>query len=244
MKKLSEEIAGWIKKRVQKANKKGVVLGLSGGIDSSCVAVLSKKALGANVLGLILPCNSNPIDEQLALKVARIFGIETKKIPLNNIFNGIVSMYTEGSDIAKANLKPRLRMAILYYFANTLDYLVAGTGNRSELCVGYFTKYGDGGADILPLGGLLKTEVRRLARELGIPNEIVKRPPTAGLWYAQTDEDELGITYNELDRIINAIEKKQLNGIGKQKLLKVGKMMKDSSHKRVKLPIFYWRGYE
>jgi len=209
MKRLSEELAKWIRKQVQTANKKGVVLGLSGGIDSSCVAVLSKKALGSNVLGLILPCNSNPMDEELALKVARKFGIETKKICLSNILNGLVSMCLESNDIAKANLKPRLRMAVLYYFANTLDYLVVGTGNKSELCVGYFTKYGDGGVDILPLGGLLKTEVRKLAKELRIPKQIIDTPPSAGLWHGQTDEDELGITYNELDRIINAIEKKR-----------------------------------
>ena len=242
--KLSKEITKWIKKQVQKANKKGVVLGLSGGIDSSCVAVLSKKALGSNVLGLIIPCNSNSTDEELALKVARKFGIETKEIPLSNIFNGLVSIYPEGSDIAKANLKPRLRMAVLYYFANSLDYLVAGTGNKSELCVGYFTKYGDGGVDILPLGGLLKTEVRKLAKELEIPKEIIERPPSAGLWHNQTDEVDMGITYNELDKIINALERKQIKGIEAKNLLKVKRMIKDSQHKRVKVPIFSRRTYE
>lgn len=238
MKRLSEEIADWIRIQVEKANKKGAVVGLSGGIDSSCVAVLSKKALGSNVLGLILPCNSNPRDEELALKVARKFGIETRKIPLNNIFNGLVSMYPEGSDIAKANLKPRLRMAILYYFANTLDYLVAGTGNKSELCVGYFTKYGDGGVDILPLGGLLKTEVRKLAKYLGVPDEIIERQPTAGLWVSQTDEAEMGITYDELDKVLAIIEKKRKGALDKVCLLKVKKMIEDSKHKRDKLPVF------
>lgn len=238
MKRLSEDIANWIRKQVRKANKKGAVVGLSGGIDSSCVAILSKKALGCNVLGLILPCNSNPKDEELALKVARKFGIETRKIPLNNIFNGLVSMYSEGSDIAKANLKPRLRMAVLYYFANTLDYLVAGTGNKSELCVGYFTKYGDGGVDILPLGGLLKTEVRKLAKYLGVPDEIIERQPTAGLWDNQTDEAEMGITYDELDKVLAIIEKKRKEALDKVCLLKVKKMIKDSKHKRAKLPVF------
>ncbi|MDH5661964.1 MAG: NAD(+) synthase [Elusimicrobiota bacterium] len=238
MKRLSEEIADWIRIQVEKANKKGAVVGLSGGIDSSCVAVLSKKALGSNVLGLILPCNSNPRDEELALKVARKFGIETRKIPLNNIFNGLVSMYPEGSDIAKANLKPRLRMAILYYFANTLDYLVAGTGNKSELCVGYFTKYGDGGVDILPLGGLLKTEVRKLAKYLGVPDEIIERQPTAGLWVSQTDEAEMGITYDELDKVLAIIEKKRKGALDKVCLLKVKRMIKNSKHKRNKLPVF------
>lgn len=238
MMKLSEEIVRWIKKQVQKANKIGIVLGLSGGIDSSCVAVLSKKALGDNVLGLILPCYSNSIDEKFALKIARRFNIKTERIILDNIFDNLINIYPKGTDIAKANLKPRLRMTVLYYFANTLDYLVAGTGNKSELYAGYFTKYGDGGVDILPLGGLLKTEVKNLAIDLKIPNEIIERAPSAGLWHNQTDEQEMGISYNELDRIINAIEKKQIKGIEKKKLLKVKKMIKDSQHKRVKIPIF------
>jgi NAD+ synthase len=236
--RLSEEISRWIKKQVQKANKKGVVLGLSGGIDSSCVAILSKKALGDNVLGLILPCGNSPIDEDFALKVAKKFNIATKKIYLDDIFDSLSNIYPEGSDIAKANLKPRLRMMALYYFANTLDYLVVGTGNKSELSIGYFTKYGDGGVDILPLGGLFKTEVRKLAKWLEIPKEIIERSPSAGLWHGQTDESELGITYNELDRIVNALEKKQVNEIERKELLKVKKMINDSRHKRVKLPVF------
>ena len=236
--RLSEDIARWVKKQVQKANKKGVVLGLSGGIDSSCVAVLSKKALADNVLGLILPCENSPLDEEFALMLARKFNIKTKKALLDDIFDSLVKIYPESSAIAKANLKPRLRMTALYYFANTLDYLVAGTGNKSELCVGYFTKYGDGGVDILPLGGLFKTEVRKLAKDLEIPKEIIDRSPSAGLWHGQTDESELGITYNELDRIVNALEKKQVNEIERKELLKVKKMMNDSRHKRVKLPVF------
>lgn len=241
--KVSEEIAKWIKKQVQKANKKGVVLGLSGGIDSSCVAVLSKKALGDNVLGLILPCGNSPMDQDFALKVAKKFNIATKKMHLDDIFSSLFNIYPEGSDIAKANLKPRLRMTALYYFANTLDYLVAGTGNKSELCVGYFTKYGDGGVDILPLGGLLKTEVRKLAKDLEIPKEIIDRSPSAGLWHNQTDEADMGITYEELDKNIKLLEKKQIESTEERAILKVKRMIKDSRHKRVKVPIFHWRHY-
>jgi NAD+ synthase len=236
--RLSERIANWIKRQVQEADKKGVVVGLSGGIDSATVAVLSKKALGDNVLGIIAPCKSNARDEELAIKVARKFNIEVKRIVLDAIFDKLVKAYPGGSDIAKANLKPRLRMTILYYFANSLDYLVAGTGNKSELFIGYFTKYGDGGVDILPLGGLLKTEVRELARDLGIPDEIIDRPPSAGLWDNQTDEAEIGITYEELDKAIKAIETGQINDINKSSLLKVKKAMENSEHKRAKIPIF------
>lgn len=235
---LAQDIGDWIKRQVRNAGKKGVVLGLSGGIDSSVVAALSKKALGDNALGLILPCNSNAVDEEFALKLARQFDINTKRIPLNNIFNGLISMLPDGSTIAKANLKPRLRMIVLYYFANTLDYLVAGTGNKSELSVGYFTKYGDGGCDILPLGGLLKIEVRKLAEELGIPKEIIKRPPSAGLWEDQTDEVEMGMCYEDLDSCLKAIEEKREHEVETIILEKTKVMIRNSSHKRENPPVF------
>src|SRR5690606_5628013 len=106
-------------------------------------------------------------------------------------------------DMAVANLKPRLRMTTVYYVANTRNYLVAGTGNRSELTIGYFTKYGDGGVDLLPIGRLLKAEVRELARELGIPERIITKAPSAGLWAGQTDEGEMGFTYAELERYLS-----------------------------------------
>jgi NAD+ synthase len=235
---LSKEIANWIKGQVESANKKGIVVGLSGGVDSAAVAVLSKKALGQNVLGLILSCKSSSQDENLALKVAKKFDIKTERVVLDDVFDKLVGVFPEADNMAKANLKPRLRMCILYYFANTLDYLVAGTGNKSELVVGYFTKHGDGGVDILPLGGLLKTEVRDLAKALGIPDEIVNRAPSAGLWHGQTDEGEMGITYDELDKVIKALEEDRVKGIDENSLLKVEKMMKGSEHKRAKVPIF------
>lgn len=238
MTKLSKAITSWIREQVQKAGKEGVVVGLSGGIDSACVGVLSKKALGPKVLGLILPCASIGEDEELAMMIAKKFNIKIQRAPLDDIFEGLVSIYPEGSDIAKANLKPRLRMTVLYYFANSLNYLVAGTGNKSELYVGYFTKYGDGGVDILPLGGLLKTEVRKLAKDLGIPKQIIERVPSAGLWHGQTDEEELGIVYPELDRIIEALEKKQLKGINNKRLLMVKKMISNSQHKRATPAVF------
>jgi NAD+ synthase len=158
---------------------------------------------------------------------------------LDTLYDDFVKINPEANRMAKANLKPRLRMMTLYYFANTLDYLVAGTGNKSELVVGYFTKYGDGGVDILPLASLLKNEVRGLARELDVPNEVIKRPPSAGLWHGQTDEGEMGITYEELDKTITAIEEKNTKDIDKATLSKVKKMMKNSEHKRVCAPIFH-----
>lgn len=153
-----------------------------------------------------------------------------------------------GNKLASANLKPRLRMLTLYYYANNLNYLVAGTGNKSELMVGYFTKYGDGGVDILPIGGLVKAKVRELAGELGIPKEIIDKPPSAGLWDGQTDEEEIGITYEDLDKGILALEsgspgtgmtKNQAHMVIDSHILsKVENLIKVSAHKRTLPQIF------
>ena len=235
---LSKKISGWIKERVDKARKKGIVVGLSGGIDSAVTAVLAKKALGDNVIGFVLPCGNDARDEELAFKVAKKFNITMQKVELDDVYKKFCEICPGTVHIARANLKPRLRMITLYYFANALDYLVAGTGNKSELMIGYFTKYGDGGCDILPLGGLLKTEVRKLARDLRIPSEIIKRPPSAGLWEGQTDEGEIGVTYKELDNCLEALEKGKIPKLKNKKLVKIKSMIKNSEHKRDKIPVF------
>ncbi|MDD5688412.1 MAG: NAD+ synthase [Elusimicrobia bacterium] len=199
-KSLENQIVKWLKKKVKESGQKGIVLGLSGGIDSSVVAVLSKKAVGKNnLLCIILPCQSQKSDINDAKKVIRKFGLNSKTIDITKIFDNFIKILPTGNKLSNANLKPRLRMLVLYYFANKLNYVVAGTGNKSELSIGYFTKYGDGGVDILPIGNLYKSEVRGLAKELNIPEEIIKKPPTAGLWAGQTDESEIGTTYDELE---------------------------------------------
>ncbi len=236
--KLSGEIAKWMKKYLENSGKKGIIFGLSGGLDSTVLANLAKMAAGDNALGLILPCKSAAVDRELALKAAGSCGVRVKEVALDEIFDELAGAYPGASTAARANIKPRLRMAALYYFANNLNYLVAGASNKSELTIGYFTKYGDGAVDILPLGGLLKEEVRALAKRLSVPEEIIKRPPSAGLWHGQTDEAEIGLTYAELDRAIFAIEKNKTKGIDKRILAKVGKMMKNSEHKRKNIPVF------
>ncbi len=235
--KTAERISNWIRERVEEAGAQGMVLGMSGGIDSSVTAVLAKMGLGNGVLGVFMPCHNDPTGEEHARLVAAKFGIETEYVDLTPIFDRLLEALPPGDRMAEGNLKARLRMTVLYYFANSRNYLVVGTGNKSELAIGYFTKYGDGGADILPLGSLLKKQVRELARELGIPAEIIVKPPSAGLWEGQTDEGEMGISYDELDSILVAIESGDTGECNQEALARVRAMMAASQHKRGAIPI-------
>jgi len=243
MDSVAELLSGWIRKKVEEASAKGVVLGMSGGLDSSVTAVLCKTAFPKSTLGLIMPCFSDPEDIAHVKQVAEKFDIETRKVDLSPVFLTVLetleSPAYEVGDIATANLKPRLRMLVLYYFANKLNYLVVGTGNKSELMIGYFTKYGDGGVDILPLGDLLKTEVRALAEALDIPKAIIAMPPSAGLWAGQKDEAEIGMSYEVLDKILAAIASNDSAGCDMDKVEKVKAMVKRAGHKREKIPVAY-----
>ena len=201
---MKEKIQTWIKEKVEEAGAKGAVVGMSGGIDSSVVAVLCKEVVPT--LGLIIPCHSSDSDITDALLVARKFGISHETSSLTNVFNLLQEELRGPTRMASANLKARLRMSVLYHYANVENLLVVGTGNKTELLTGYFTKWGDGAADIEPLGDLYKTDVIKLAKELGIPKKIIEKPPSAGLWEGQTDEEELGISYEELDRILKLIK--------------------------------------
>ena len=239
---MRNKIINWIRKQIKQAGAKGIVLGLSGGVDSSVVAALVKEAVGRNrVLALILPCYSQRQDLEDARLVAKKLRLKTKTVDLSRIYDNLIKILPKAGNLAKANLKPRLRMLTLYYFANKLNYLVCGTGNKSEIMVGYFTKHGDGATDILPIGGLLKRQVRELAQELGIPKHIITKPPTAGLWPGQTDEGEMGITYPELDDILDRIEKKKRQILSQDKVKKVKEMIKRSEHKRQGPKIFSLR---
>lgn len=208
MEHLRRCLVAWIGAKVEEAHARGAVLGLSGGIDSAVAAALCREALGDNALALILPINSLPQDLEDARLVAEHFGIRAQVVPLEAAYGALVAALPNdlGSErtrpLALANLKPRLRMLTLYYYANALNYLVVGTSNRSELAVGYFTKYGDGASDILPLGGLVKRHVRQLAKHIGVPQPIIEKAPSAGLWPGQTDEGEMGVTYEQIDRYL------------------------------------------
>lgn len=230
---MKNKIISWIKHKVKDSKAKGIVLGLSGGIDSAVVAALCKEAVGKNnVLVLYLPCNSHNQDLKDARLVARKLELKSKLVDLSGVYNNFLKVLPRAKGLALGNLKPRLRMSTLYYFANKLNYLVCGTGNKSELMVGYFTKYGDGGVDILPIADLFKRQVRKLAPELNIPENIITKAPTAGLWHGQTDEGEMGITYNELDDILDRLCNNKQQVICKTKVDKVKKMFKNSEHKR------------
>jgi NAD+ synthase len=209
----AEKISSWLLDRAMSAGAHGYVFGLSGGIDSAVVARLCQLAFPQRLLGVMLPCYSHPQDEEDARLVASTFGFPVVRVDIGPAFDALIDSlqhavkgmprHVDSVDIKQqlpdANLKPRLRMASLYFIANSLNYLVAGTGNRSELALGYFTKYGDGGVDVLPIGGLFKSEVRALAAELGVPERIIAKPPTAGLWVGQTDEEEMGFSYDQLE---------------------------------------------
>jgi len=203
MQELSSRLVDWLKDKAKEAGAKGAVVGMSGGIDSSVAAVLCKRVFPDNVLGLLIPCHSIAEDMEHARLVAGKFGIPTETVGIEAVYGALVSLLpadgNPGRKLAEANVKPRLRMATIYFYANRLNYLVVGSSNRCELSIGYFTKYGDGGVDIMPLGNLVKSQVRDLARHLGIPQVIIDKPPSAGLWAGQTDEQEMGLTYDQLD---------------------------------------------
>jgi NAD+ synthase len=222
---------------------------LSGGVDSAVVARLSQMATPGKVVGVIMPCHSDPRDEQDAELLVHRFSLPAVRIDLAPAYDRLAAdlerlflqlpkdqapeagtPYPPGFDarMPLANVKPRLRMATLYFVANSLNYLVAGTGNRSELTIGYFTKHGDGGVDMLPLGQLTKNEVLAMARELEVPESIIDKPPSAGLWAGQTDEDEMGFSYADLERYLA----RGPDGVAPALAMRIERLVRASEHKR------------
>ncbi|MFT4904621.1 MAG: NAD+ synthase [Natronomonas sp.] len=202
-----EHIVGFIETLVEDAGAEGAVLGLSGGIDSTLTAYLAVEALGEDGLhGLLMPSESNPeADQTDAERVAEELGIEYDVIDINPIVDSFVEAapdHAADDRMALGNVRVRTRGVLNYFVANAEDRLVLGTGNRSEAATGYFTKYGDQAVDCNPIGNLYKCQVRQLAREVGVPDDLVTRTPTAGMWTGQTDEEEMGLGYDELDAIL------------------------------------------
>lgn len=243
------EIADWLRSRVAAAGARGLVVGLSGGLDSAVVAGLCALAMPGGVAAVILPCHSDPADEADARLAAGHFGIPAMAVDLAPAYERLMAdlegalatlpraAAPDGDSTARAqaafsNIKPRLRMTSLYFVANTLDYLVAGTGNRCELTIGYTTKHGDAGADLLPIGHLLKSEVRALAADLGVPAPILEKAPSAGLWPGQTDEGDLGFTYADLERYLTHGP----DTVPPALALRIERLIRASDHKRTPPP--------
>jgi NAD+ synthase len=249
MRDLASSMAEWLRARVHEAGARGIVLGLSGGIDSAVVARVSQIALPGGVMTVIMPADSDPQDAADAQLVAETFDLPVMTIDLARPLEALLvqtqqalGTWPPGSarddeklaKMAQANLKPRLRMTTLYYVANRLNHLVAGTGNRTEIAIGYYTKYGDGGVDLLPLGALVKSQVRALARELGVPARVIDKPPSAGLWAGQTDEGEMGFTYAELEHYLL----RGPDAVAPATVMKIERLARASEHKRHLPPVF------
>lgn len=235
--RIAEHVTQWIRRKTEEAGSTIAVLGLSGGIDSAVTAALCMRAMDGAALGVLMPCHSAPQDRVDALRVADQLGIETAEIALDQVYDILLELLPRGTDLARANLKPRLRMLVLYYFANSRNGLVVGTGNKAELQVGYFTKYGDAGVDILPLGALSKRQVRDLGIHLGVPEDIVHKRPSAGLWPGQTDEGELGMSYDQIDAAIAVLERAVGVEVNPEVVERVSRLAALSQHKRVTPPI-------
>lgn len=238
-----EKICDFIKNKLEESKADGLVIGLSGGIDSSTVAYLCARTVeNDKILGLILPSETTPSEDiEDAKMVADNLGIKYKSLHVDNLIEPFPKLCPQCSNsaLANGNLKARIRMMLLYYHSNSMNRLVMGTGNKTELLVGYFTKYGDGGVDVLPIGDLYKTHVKEIAAYVGVPENIIEKAPTAGLWTGQTDEEELGIKYELLDKILYLMTDENLSSsdtaerlkIEEDEVLRVKNMVESSKHK-------------
>jgi len=235
-------IIEFIRNEVTRANSQGVVLGLSGGIDSSVALSLATKALGKNkVLGLILPdkkvSQQNDIDD--AIELSNNLGINYHILDITEIKQKYMDILPLDKK-SLGNLTARIRMNFIYYYANVEYKLVLGTSDKSELMIGYFTKFGDGAADILPLADIYKTEVRELAKYLNLPKKILKKKSSPSLWKDQTAEDEIGMEYEKIDIILKNLSgnisetiRNDLlrKGIDKDDILFVKNLLTKNKHK-------------
>ena len=237
---ISQQISQWIRERVLEAGASGLITELDNHLDSWVVAALAKKSLGERVLGLIMPCYGGATDQKHMYFLTKKLRIRTKYITLDPIFGPLLDTLLEthctSDRAALTNLKPRLRMVILYYFAESFNYLVAGTRNKSEILLGRFTKYGDGAVDILPLAGLFKTEVKELARKMGFTEDIMEEISRWEMREGRAEDRQREIQDRKLDGAILGIESGNTDGLDSEILARVERLIKESQNKRRPIP--------
>jgi len=238
-----------IVKIVELSNSSGAVIALSGGIDSALVATLASRVV--DVHALLLPDRSSTMPQDMvdAMAMAKDLGIDYETIEIGDLIEAVYQkrpkVGPQECRLAYANVKPRIRMIMNYFAANLDGRVVLGTGNKTELFMGYFTKYGDGGVDILPIADLYKTRVRQIARHVGVPEPIITKAPSAGLWAGQTDESEMGATYEEIDSVLYSVfdlgmsldSVEKATGVSDSTIKMVIERVKISEHKRNMPPI-------
>ena len=219
--KVKQKLIKFIRSQVKAAGFTRVVLGLSGGLDSALVLYLCAEALGeSNVFALVLPFKTTASEDiNQAKMLARKYQVRTRFIDISAQIDSYFKGFPRADRIRRGNKMARERMAILYDQSKELDALVVGTSNKTEILLGYGTIYGDLACAFNPLGGLYKTQIRQLAKDVGIPKQIIQKAPTAGLWSGQSDEKELGLTYIQADRLLYYLVDK---GYSAKRLIKLG----------------------
>lgn len=229
--KYLDQIINWIKEEVKKANCSGVAVGISGGIDSALVAYLAKKAFPNDSIGILIPINKKrQFDLEHGLELVKKLDLDYKVIDLSHEYQSMIDKMNVQLDLTKGNMQARLRMTTIYAFAQERKYLVLGTDNKAEYDLGYFTKWGDGGCDLLPIVNLYKSEVFEYAKKVGIPVNIINKIPSAGLWDDQSDEKELGFTYDDYEQY-------DKNLLTDQQLIeKIKLQISKTNHKRIEIP--------
>lgn len=229
--KYLDQIINWIKDQVKKANCSGVAVGISGGIDSALVAYLAKKAFPNDSIGILIPINKKrQFDLEDGLELVKKLDLDYKVIDLSHEYQSMIDKMNVQLDLTKGNMQARLRMTTIYAFAQERNYLVLGTDNKAEYDLGYFTKWGDGGCDLLPIVNLYKSEVFEYAKKVGIPINIINKIPSAGLWDDQSDEKELGFTYDDYEQY-------DKNLLTDQQLIeKIKLQISKTNHKRIEIP--------